>query len=141
MCKHRVDSDAVILKVKPDGACGFHSGAGHIFENPGEGLRLRGAVNNHMADCWNSHYRYKVSFPYKRQVGVHGKWVEFHQEEQYLKFLRSSEEAVYLYQEANLYQMQIKVITMKNDVDGNPVVSNIGPDPRRCCTKYGLYAH
>ena len=82
-------------------------------------------------------YNRKVSFPYVRQVGVNGKVKRFEhgQESEFLDYLRTTE-ASYLWSDsedlqvmANLYQMKINVISIKDDSDENPSVNFIGPDP------------
>ena len=92
-------------------------------------------MNNHLADRW-SFYSKKISFPYHRQVGVNGEFVRFEsgEEEQFCQFLRTPE-AAYLWSDsedlqlmANLYQMTIKIITIKDDGIEIPVVNFVGPD-------------
>ena len=110
--------------VEPDGACAPNCGAAWIFLDPKYGPSLRKLMNNHMADRFDF-YGNKVSFPYVRQVGVKGKVETFEEgeEDRFLQFLRSNE-ACYLWSDSedlqimsNLYQMRIKVISIKSDND------------------------
>ena len=89
-----------------------------------------------MAGRWDDFYKYKVEFPYVRQEGVKGKVVRFEigEESEFLKYLRT-DKASYLWSDSedlqvmcNLYQMQIKVITIKSDTDEHPSVNFVGPD-------------
>ena len=113
----------------------MNAGAAHILEDEKEGTKLRHVVNVHITDRW-SHYGNKIGFPYKRQNGVKGEWVEFDEPEDYLKFISDAKKVTYFwtdYEElhviANLYQINIKVITVKGNDDKNPKTNIIGPDP------------
>ena len=130
--KHFTNKDDLILSIEADGACALNAGSAHIFEDQSQGRRFRSVVNNHIADRW-SFYSAKVSFPYERQVGVKGKWVKFDQPDQYLEFLRSknseilwsdSEELLAI---ANLYQIDIRIITTNGAEDPNPTMNTVGP--------------
>ena len=131
-----VNFDDVQYLAPGDGACAAHCASIWLFRDTKFGPKLRGVMCNHMADRWDF-YKEKVSFPYERKVGVQGKVVKFQegQEKDFLSFLRS-EDAPYLWVDsediqviANLYQISIKVISIKDDDDPNPTVNFVGPDP------------
>ena len=114
------------------------SGAAHVFQDLSYGPKFRKSLNKHIDENW-SYYKEKISFPYKRVVGVgvNHKTVEFgeHQRKEYLEFLRSDASA-YLWADkeefqamANIYQMKIKTITIKDIFDQNPSVTWIHPSP------------
>ena len=78
----------------------------------------------------------KIGFPYRRQNGVKGEWETFNDSEEYLNFIADAKKSAYLwtdYEElhavANLYQIKIKVITVKSNDDSNPRTNIIEPDP------------
>ena len=134
--KHLVGYGDLQLMVPPDGACAANAGACHIFHDAKYGPQFRMVMNNHMADRWHF-YKNKVNFPYERQVGVSGKFVRFEvsEEEKFCKFLKTKESA-FLWSDsediqlmANLYQMNIRIITTKGAADQSPTVNFIGPDP------------
>ena len=62
-----------------------------------------------------------------------GKRVKFDNPDQYLKYLRGPESALLwsdskeLLAIANLYQIEIKVITTKGPEDPNPTLNTVGP--------------
>ena len=121
--------------VKSDGACGSNCAAAHIFENEDEGPRFRRVINLHIADRWG-YYKNKIVFPYKREVGVKGNWAIFQESKDFLNFISNDPEAAFLWTDsedihaiANLYQIEIKVITISNDDDPDPRTNTIGPDP------------
>ena len=134
--KHLVGEGDLQLLVPPDGACGPNSGAAHLFKDPRFGPNFRIQMNNFMADRWH-YYQDKISFPYKRKIGVNGDFVRFEigEEEKFRQFLRTKR-AAFLWTDsedlqvmANMYQMQIKVITTKGPEDSHATVNMIGPDP------------
>ena len=134
-----VNKGDLMFIIPGDGACAPNSGAAHIFQDPKYGPQFRMLMNNHVADNF-SYYRDLISFPYKRKVGVKGDSVNFETEEQFCQFLRTSRSA-YLWSDcedlkvmANLYQMQIKVIKIKDYKDENPMVTFISPAPELIST-------
>ena len=131
--KHFTSQDSLILSIKGDGACALNAASAHIFEDQSQGRRFRSILNNHMERKF-PFYSQKISFPYERQVGVAGKTVRFDNSEEYLQYLRSNEaqllwsDAEELIAIANLYQMDIRVITTKGPEDPEPTMATIGPD-------------
>ena len=123
------------LQVPPDGACGPNAGAAHLFKDPKYGPNFRILMNNFIADRWHF-YQNKIAFPYVRKIGVKGEYARFEigEEEEFRQFLRSKKAAFLwtdsedLHVMANMYQMQIKVITSKGPEDSQPTVNMIGPD-------------
>ena len=76
----------------------------------------------------------KVGFPYRRQVGVKGEWANCENADEYLYFLRNNPKAVYLWADseellamANLYQIDLKIITSRGPDDANPTMNIISP--------------
>ena len=133
--KQFTNEDDLILKIVGDGSCGIRASAAHIFENQKYGPRFRSLINTHIMDRWDF-YSNKVSFPYSRQVGIEGRVVEFNVPEEYLEFLRHDKDAAYLWTDSeelvavsNLYQIEIKIITVKGPDYKNPVMNMIKPDP------------
>ena len=133
--KNLVKSDDVMLCVKPDGACGFNSTAGYILEDPDQGPKLRRVINRHLCDRWEN-YKDKYSFPYSRQIGAQGDWVYFENSKEFLDYLKNDSKADFLWTDsqelhvvANLYQVDIKIITTKGPDDKNPTINMINPDP------------
>lgn len=133
--KHLVNEGDLELVVPSDGACAANSGAGHIFQDPSYGPTFRMLINNHIVEKWEF-YKHKISFPYTRQVGVKGHYVNFEsgEEDKFLRFLETKA-AAFLWCDsedlqvmANIYQMKIKVITTKGHFDKTPTVNWIGPD-------------
>ena len=133
--KHLVNNDDIVVCVKPDGACGANAAAGHIFEDPNEGPKFLKVINTHITDRWG-YYKNKINFPYKRQVGVNGDWVHFVEAAEFIEFISTNDGSAFLWTDseeilaiANLYQINIKVITLRTKEDLDPVTSFIVPDP------------
>ena len=131
--KHFMTQDSLILSIKGDGACALNAASTHIFEDQSQGRKFRSILNNHMERKF-SFYSQKISFPYERQVGVAGESVRFDNSEEYLQYLRSNEaqllwsDAEELIAIANLYQIDIRVITTRGPEDPEPTMATIGPD-------------
>ena len=132
---HIVNAGDLMYVTSSDGACAANTAAAHIFQDPEYGPQFRLRMNNHIVDNWEF-YQEKISFPYNRKIGVQGCSVSFNDGEElkFKDFLKSSKSA-YLWCDsedlqvvANLYQMSIKVITIKDDTDENPSINHIGPD-------------
>ena len=99
-----------------------------------EGKNLRHIINVHIVDRW-SYYGDIVTLPYKRQVGVKGESVEYEEVEELHKFLKYDKRALSLWTDmeelhaiSNLYQFNIKVITINNHNSTNPRINIIVPD-------------
>ena len=134
--KHFTNTDDIILKIVPDGACAPRAGAAHIFEDQDEGIRFRSVINTHIADRW-SYYSEKISFPYVREIGTSGKNVKFQNSQEYLDFLRTNPDAAFLWSDneeliaiANLYQIDIDIIKTKGPDDKNPSLNKIKADSK-----------
>ena len=134
--KHLVNDGDLQLLVPPDGACAPNAGAAHLFKDTRYGPNFRMNMNNFIADRWH-YYQDKISFPYIRKIGVKGDVVKFElgEEKKFLQFLRT-QKAAFLWSDSedlhvmsNLYQMRIKVITVKGPQDPHPQVNWIEPDP------------
>ena len=85
----------------------------------------------------NQWYFYKnlVSFPYRRNVGVNGRSVNFKSSTELFDFFENDKDSDILWLDSedfkvvsNLYQVKIKIITHQNDLDITPIVNMIEPD-------------
>ena len=133
--KHLTNSDDLVLSIVPDGACLPRAGAAQLFEDQDEGIRFRSVINTHMADRWFS-YSEKIAFPYKRELGVNGQYVEFQTAQEYLEFLQKNpKDTKFLWSDTeeliaifNLYQIDINIIETKGINDENPTLNTIKAD-------------
>jgi hypothetical protein len=119
-CKHLVNKDDQLYVVPGDGACGPNCGAAFLFEDEVFGPKLRQRMNHFFADHWYQNYQYLTQcspgYPFRRQVK--GKEEKFTDPEELIKYLKSSDDAMYMWSDsedfkvlADLYQMRIKIIT------------------------------
>ena len=136
-CKHLVDKGDLVYVVPGDGACGPRSAAAHLFQDEVFGPRLRKKMNNFFAKLFYKKYQFLTpcspESPFKRKVK--NKNVQFTDPEKLIQFLRTSDDAMYMWTDsedlaiiADMYQMRIMIITTKGEHDDNPVVSWIYPD-------------
>ena len=133
--KHLTERDNFILKIVADGACAPRAGAAHVFEDQNKGIRFRSLINAHISDRFWSYYCNKIKFPYKREMGINGKTAEFTNGEEYVDFLRTNPDALFLWSDneellaiANLCQMDINIIKTKGPDDKNPLMFKIKAD-------------
>ena len=131
------DEGDVVYVVPGDGACGPNSAAAHLFEDEIFGPKLRKNMNIFFADQFYEKYQYITSCspesPFKRNIK--GKNIQITDPEDLIKFLRTSEDAQYMWSDsedlaiiADMYQMRIKIITVNRKNDGKPTVNWIYPD-------------
>ena len=136
-CKHLVNKGDLVYTVPGDGACGPNSAAAHLFQDEGMGPILRKKMNAFFAKMFYKKYQFKTpcspDSPFKRRVK--NKIVEFTDPEELINFLKTSDDAMYMWSDsedltiiADMYQMRIKIITTKRAHDANPVVNWIHPD-------------
>ena len=94
-------------------------------------------MNHFFHDHWYQNYQYLTQcspgYPFRRQVK--GKEEKFTDPEELIKYLKSSEYAMYMWSDsedfkvlADLYQIQLKIITTKGAHDENPTVNWFYPD-------------
>ena len=123
--------------VPGDGACGPNSAAAHLFEDEVFGPKLRKQMNMFFAKHFYKKYQYKTpcstATPFRRKVGH--KMVEFKDPEKLIEWLKTSNEAMYMWSDSedlvvisDMYQMRIKIVTTKGKNDENPIVNWIYPD-------------
>ena len=109
----------------------------HLFQDEVFGPKLRRKMNCFQAKHWYTRYQYitqcSPKHPFVRQLK--GEPISYEDPEELIKFLKTSEEAAYMWTDsedlaiiADMYQMNIKVITTKGQSDKNPTVNLIVPD-------------
>ena len=136
-CKSLVNEGDLVYVVPGDGACGPNSAAAHLFQDEVFGPKLRGKINAFFAKHFYKKYQYKtpcsVETPFRRKVG--SKMVVFDDPEKLINWLKSSNEAIYMWSDsedlviiADMYQMCIKIITSRGENDEKPTVNWIYPD-------------
>ena len=136
-CKSLVNEGDLVYVVPGDGACGPNSAAAHLFQDEVFGPKLRGKMNAFFAKHFYKKYQYKtpcsVETPFRRKVG--SKMVVFDDPEKLINWLKSSNEAIYMWSDsedlviiADMYQMCIKIITSRGENDEKPTVNWIYPD-------------
>ena len=137
-CKHLVKKGDVVYVVPGDGCCGPNCGAAWLFKDEVFGKKLRSAMNIFFADHWYDHYQYlsqcSPGHPFIRKVK--GENICFEDPERLIEYLKTSEEAENMWSDsedlavlADMYQIKIKVITTKGEMDDKPTVNWITPDP------------
>ena len=136
-CKSLVNEGDLVYVVPGDGACGANSAAAHLFQDEVYGPRLRKKMNIFFAKHFFDKYQFKTSCspdsPFRRQIK--NEIVEFTDPKQLIEFLKTSEEASYMWIDsedlatiADMFQIRIKVVTTKGAKDENPTVNWILPD-------------
>ena len=136
-CRNLVSKDDVVYQVPGDGACGPNCGAAFLFEDEVFGHKLRKNMNNFFADHFYENYQYLTQcspgYPFRRRVK--GQIVEFIEPEELIKYLKSSEDAKYMWSDsedltvlADMYQIKIKIIRTKGEEDENPTINWIYPN-------------
>ena len=137
-CKHLFQDGDVVYVVPGDGCCGPNSAAAHIFQDEAFGPKLRIKMNKFMGRHWDKRYKMLTQcseeHPFERKLG-NGK-ISFTDPAKLRKFLRKSKKAAFMWTDsedlaiiADMYQVRIKVITSFGNVDENPTVNRINPEP------------
>ena len=135
-CKDLLN-DALVYVVPGDGACGPNSASAHLFEDEVFGPKLRKQMNIFMANHFIEKYQYTTpcspETPFRRNVK--GKVIEFTDSKELIEFLKTSDDALYMWSDsedlsviADMYQIRIKVVTTKGPSDKNPTENWIYPD-------------
>ena len=135
-CKKFVNDDDKLYIVPGNGACAFNAAAAHLFHDEKMGPTLRIKSNIFLAENYE-HYKdifpCSKSQPYIRRLK--GEQKRFEDPEELKKFLLTSQEAGYMWSDSedlkiisDLYQIKIKIITMKSSTDEDPTVNWIIPD-------------
>ena len=132
--RYLFNDDDVVYKVPGDGACGPNSASAHLFEDEVFGPKLRRNINLFWANHFYRKYQYITpctqDTPFKRNIN--GKIFEFTDPEVLIEFLKTSDEAQYMWSDsedlailADMYQLRIKVVTTNRE---KPTVNWIYPD-------------
>ena len=137
-CKHLVKQSDVIYVVPGDGCCGPNCGAAFLFKDEVFGPKLRKAMNFFFANHWYDRYQHLTQcspgHPFVRKVK--GENISFTDPVELIKYFKTSEDAaLYMWSDsedfailADMYQINIKVITTKGLNDEHPTVNWIYPD-------------
>ena len=136
-CKHLVKADDVLYVVPGDGCCGPNSVAAYLFHDEVFGPELRRKMNLFMAKHWNIRYKNitqcSPGHPFVRRLG--DKNISYTDPVELLDFLTDSKEAAFMWTDsedlaviADMYQIQIKVITTKGVDDKHPTINWIYPE-------------
>ena len=135
-CKNLFNDDDVIYVVPGDGACGPNSAAAHLFGDEVFGPKLRKQMNLFWADHFYEKY-YLITpcapeTPLRRNIK--GKIFEFSDPEKFIQFLKTSDDAQYMWSDSedlavlsDMYQMSIKIIT-RNRTDKKYTINWIYPN-------------
>ena len=136
-CIHLVKEGDVVYVVPGDGCCGPNCAAAFLFQDEVFGPKLRRRMNVFQAEHWVKKYQYKTQcspgHPFVRKT--RGGKVSFTDPMELLKFLRYSKKSAYMWSDSedlaiisDMYQLKIKVITVKDSMDKNPTINWICPD-------------
>ena len=136
-CRHLVKEDDVLYVVPGDGCCGPNCAAAFLFSDEIFGPKLRRKMNLFMAKHWNLRYKFitqcSPGHPFRRRL--RGDYVSFTDSKKLLRYLKNSENASFMWSDsedlaiiADMYQLQIKVITTKGKDDQNPTINYITPE-------------
>jgi hypothetical protein len=136
-CIHLVKEGDVVYVVPGDGCCGPNCAAAFLFQDEVFGPKLRRRMNIFQAEHWVKRYQYitqcSSGHPFERKL--RGGKVSFTDPMKLLKFLKYSKKAAYMWSDsedlaiiADMYQLKIKVITVKDPTDSNPTINWIYPD-------------
>ena len=137
-CKKFVNENDVVYVVPGDGRCAQNSAAALLFHDEKFGPGLKRKMNLFFAEHFFKKYQFisqcSVDSPYRRNLK--GTEVEFTNPEELIKFLRNDPDAIHTWSDSedlvvlsDMYQIKIKIITMKGQNDLNPTVNWIHPDP------------
>ena len=135
---HLCKKGDVVYCVPGDGACGPNSISAHLFKDEVFGPKLRRKINDFKLEHWDKKYKHKTQCseesPFVRKIGS-GKTISFTNHQELFDYLKSAEDADYMWTEcedlivvADMYQVNIKVITIRGEKDENPTVQWIYPD-------------
>ena len=136
-CKHLVKEDDLVYVVPGDGCCGPNCGAAFLFQDEVFGRKLRKGMNVFFANHWYDKYQFltqcSTGHPFVRMVK--GKVKSFTDPRELIKYLKTSEDAAYMWSDSedfailsDMYQVKIKIITTKGEKDDKPTVNLIHPD-------------
>ena len=135
---HLVTEGDKVYCVPGDGACGPNSISAHLFKDEVYGPKLKRQMNLFMVKHWERKYKYKTQcsegHPFRRKLASFEE-ISFTDSSKLLEFLEKSEDAAYMWTDsedlivvADMYQVNIKVISTRGESDKNPTVNWISPD-------------
>ena len=135
---HLVKNGDKIYSVLGDGACGPNSASAFLFKDEVFGPKLRRNMNRFLVRHWEKRYKYLTQcsegHPFVRNIGGGGH-ISFTDPQKLMKYLETSEEAMYLWTHyedfaiiSDMYQVKIKIISVNGEDDNNPTVNWILPD-------------
>ena len=135
---HLCNEGDMVYVVPGDGACGPNSISAHLFRDEVFGPKLRRKINDFKVEHWDRKYKLKtqctVDSPYVRRIGSKGN-VVFTNPEDLFEFIKNADDSEYMWTDcedlvvvADMFQVKIKVITMKGENDENPTENWIYPD-------------
>ena len=126
--------DFSLYPVDGDGACGLRAAAGWIFQDPSLGPYLGRNLNTHFVENWH-YWKTFFTFPFEREIGFQGKRT-FKNETELFNFFNNSEAGGFMWRDhedfaaiSNIYQIKIRIVTVLNVMDTEPVITIQEPDP------------
>ena len=136
-CKHLVKENDIVYIVPGDGCCGPNCAAAFLFHDEVYGPKLRRKMNIFFVKHWDRRYKFisqcSAGHPFKRKV-KNGS-VEFTDPEKLLNYLQHCADADFMWSDsedlaiiADMFQINIKIITTKGSKDENPTTNWIYPD-------------
>ena len=135
--KHLVKEEDVVYQVPGDGACLLNSAAAFFFHDEVFGPKLRRRINEFFVQHYTKKYKTlspcSESSPFKIEK-ANGEQISFTNTEKLFEFLLNPEseymwsDGIELVLLADMYQVNIKIITMKGIADQNPNVNWVHPD-------------
>ena len=132
--KNIIGDNYLLYPVAGDGACALRAIAGWIFQDPSLGPYLGRNVNEHFVKNWH-YWENFFTFPIKRSMGVGGPKV-FKNSGELFEFLRNAVDGAFMWRDhqdlaaiSNIFKVKIKIITVENEMDSNPIIHIQEPDP------------
>ena len=133
-----IGKNNIVYKIPGDGLCAINATSAHIFEDESLGPTLRREMNKHIVKNQsyyiNKGYCASINIPFERKIG-NGPCVKFHDNDALYNWLDTSKKAIFMWSNsedllviANMYKVDIKVITLFDDEKKRPSVNWIYPD-------------
>ena len=146
VCKKILGGEFFVYPVKGDGACGPRSAAAWMFHDQSLGPYLSRNINLDFIQNW-TFWEPFFTFPFVRQLG-NGQLINCQDKEELFEFLRNSNEGAYMWRGhedfaviSNMFQVKIKIVTIKGPTDENPTINVIEPmneDPKSRRSTIGI---
>ena len=132
VCRKIPGEGFCLYPVKGDGSCGPRCAAAWIFHDQSLGPYLARNINMDFVQNWEFWEPF-FTFPFVRQMG-NGKSTKCENKEELFDFLMNSSKGAYMWRGhedflviSNVFQVRIKLITMRNAEDENPSINVIEP--------------